>query len=70
MSCALQRLSISFAILLILSPVNPPQTAAQTSRLAYPPARRVEQVDIYHGVAVRENPSTFRRPAGHSRDCR
>src|SRR5262245_10464299 len=52
MSCALQRLSISFAILLTLSPINPPQTAAQTSRLTYPPARRVDQADTYHGVAV------------------
>ncbi len=47
MTCALQRLSISFAILLTLSPVNPSQTAAQTSRLTYPPARRVEQVDTH-----------------------
>jgi len=31
MSCALQRLSISLAILLTLSPVNPSQTAAQTA---------------------------------------
>src|SRR5262245_53688277 len=52
MSCALHRLSISFAILLTLSPVNPSQTTAQTSRLTYPPARRVDQVDTYHGVAA------------------
>src|SRR5262245_50127689 len=52
MSCALQRLSVSFAILLILSPVNQSHTTAQTTRLTYPAAKRVEQVDRYHGVAV------------------
>jgi len=52
MSCTLQRLRIIFAILLILSPVNPARTAAQTNRMAYPAAKRVEHVDTYHGISV------------------
>lgn len=52
MPSGLRRLSVSFAILLILSPVNQSHTAAQTTRLTYPAAKRVEQVDMYHGVAV------------------
>lgn len=52
MPSGLRWLSASFAILLILSPVNQSHTAAQTTRLTYPAAKRVEQVDLYHGVAV------------------
>src|SRR5262245_17782301 len=52
MSCGLQRLSVSFIILLILSTVDQSRTAAQTDKPPYPAARRAEQMDKYHGVAV------------------
>lgn len=52
MFCLSQQLRGKFGLLSLLMVVMFWNTAAQTSQPTYPAAKRVEQVDTYHGISV------------------